>query len=180
MARGWLGRIAAFSLVVASVALAGCDGEDADLTRKVKDEVAKEAPIEQLQITTQRRIVTLDGVVDEPAEVDRVHAAARRVPGVLGIYNRVRTKSVVSTTGAALDEVVAGAGEPDDVDRLTASAVKTRLREAGILDPIVVDVRGGVVALHGWVEPSHREAAVQVAREAAPEIRAIEDHLVQR
>ena len=90
-------RIAAVTFVLA---LAACTESDSDITRRVTTEVAAEAPAEQIKVTTQERVVVLEGVVDNAAERNRLEDRARRVAGVLGVDNRLVVKPSVETTGA--------------------------------------------------------------------------------
>lgn len=84
---------------VALFALAACTQNDAYLTQRVEAEIQTAAPAEQVKVTTVRRVVTLEGVVDNNAEINRIDAATRRVSGVLAVDNRLVVKPTVNTTG---------------------------------------------------------------------------------
>jgi hypothetical protein len=84
----------------AVLVLAACTQNDDTITREVETQIQIEAPTEQVKVTTSRRIVRLDGVVNDSAELNRIDAAARRVPGVLAVDNRLVVKPSVNTTGA--------------------------------------------------------------------------------
>lgn len=85
---------------VAVLATAACTQGDDYLTRRVEAMIQTEAPAEQIKVSTVRRVVTIEGVVNDNAELNRIDAAARRVPGVLAVDNRLIVKASVDTTGA--------------------------------------------------------------------------------
>lgn len=85
---------------VSVFATAACTQGDDYLTRRVEATIQAEAPAEQVKVTTLRRVVTIEGVVNDNAELNRIDAAARRVPGVLAVDNRLIVKPSVDTTGA--------------------------------------------------------------------------------
>jgi osmotically-inducible protein OsmY len=95
-----LGQSVRLAAAVAVLALAACTQSDAYLTQRVETQIQIEAPTEQVRVTTERRVVRLEGVVNDSAELNRIDAAARRVPGVLAVDNRLVVKPPVSTTGA--------------------------------------------------------------------------------
>lgn len=69
------GIASVFALGVTSL-LAGCQGSDDVGGRHAAARIAREAPPEQVQVTTVRRFVTLDGVVaDEEELAARIRAA---------------------------------------------------------------------------------------------------------
>lgn len=81
-------------------AVAACTQNDDSLTQRVEVTIRAEVPAEQVKVSTSRRVVTLEGVVNDNAELNRIDAAARRVPGVLAVDNRLIVKPPVGTTGA--------------------------------------------------------------------------------
>jgi hypothetical protein len=94
-------RILALS---AALALAGCSQNDDQITRQVQDRLVQEGVADQVQVSTQRRIVTLEGVVNDVPELNRAEMAARNVPGILGVDNRLVVKNPVNVTGGQIAE----------------------------------------------------------------------------
>jgi osmotically-inducible protein OsmY len=80
------------TLIALTVALAACNNTDARTTEGVKERLAREPNPELVDVTTRDRIVTLRGFVDSPAEQQRLESAAREIPGVLGVDNRLGIK----------------------------------------------------------------------------------------
>lgn len=92
-------------VIVAVLALAACTENDTQITQRVKDHLAVDGiPPDQVQVSTERRVVVLRGVVNDNAELNRAEMAARQVPGILGIDNRLTVKNPVNTTGADMDD----------------------------------------------------------------------------
>jgi osmotically-inducible protein OsmY len=91
--------------VLAMLALGACTENDTHITQRVQDRLAVEgvAP-EQVHVSTLRRVVVLEGVVNDNAELNRAEMAARQVPGIMGIDNRLVVKNPVNTTGATPEE----------------------------------------------------------------------------
>jgi osmotically-inducible protein OsmY len=91
--------------LAATLALGACTENDTQITQRVQDRLATEgvAP-DQVHVSTLRRVVVLEGVVNDTAELNRAELAARQVPGIMGIDNRLVVKNPVNTTG----------GKPED------------------------------------------------------------------
>lgn len=91
--------------VVAMLALGGCTENDKQITQRVQDRLAVEgvAP-EQVHVSTLRRVVVLEGVVNDNTELNRAEMAAREVPGIMGVDNRLVVKNPVNTTSATPEE----------------------------------------------------------------------------
>jgi osmotically-inducible protein OsmY len=98
-----LPQILRFAAAGAVLAVAACTRPDDDLTQRVETEIKADVPAEQVKVTTSRRVVMLEGVVNDNAELNRIDAATRRVPGVLAVDNRLVVKPTVGTTGAQQD-----------------------------------------------------------------------------
>jgi hypothetical protein len=79
--------------------LGACSANDTQITKNVQERLAADGLTEDVHVTTQRRIVHLDGVVDDTNELNRAEMAARNVPGVLGVDNRIVVKNPVNVTG---------------------------------------------------------------------------------
>ena len=95
-----LRRTSRLAAAAGLLVVAACSQSDENLTRRVEAQIQLETPAEQVKVSTDRRVVRLEGVVNDNAELNRIDAAARRVEGVLAVDNRLIVKPPVSTTGA--------------------------------------------------------------------------------
>jgi hypothetical protein len=95
-----LGRTVRLGAAAALLVFAACTQTDEYLTQRVETQIRVEVPSEQVKVSTERRIVRLEGVVNDNAELNRVDATVRRVPGVLAVDNRLVVKPPVDVTGA--------------------------------------------------------------------------------
>ena len=87
---------------VALLALGACTQNDDEITRRVQDRLAASAVSDQVKVSTQRRIVHLEGVVQDTNELNRAEMSARDIPGVLGVDNRLVIQNPVNVTGATV------------------------------------------------------------------------------
>lgn len=85
--------------VSALLALGACTQNDVEITRRVQARLADEGITDQVKVTTERRVVVLEGVVADNAELNRIELAARNTPGILGIDNRLVVQNPVNLTG---------------------------------------------------------------------------------
>lgn len=92
--------IALFPLVSA---LGGCaTNSDAAIDKAVQDRLYDQGVANQVQVSTDRRVVKLEGVVENTQERNQAEIAARQVRGVLAVDNRLVLKADVGVTGASL------------------------------------------------------------------------------
>ena len=85
--------------VSALLALGACSQTDLETTRRVQARLADEGVTDQVKVTTDRRVVVLEGVVADNAELNRIELAARNTPGILGVDNRLVVQNPVNLTG---------------------------------------------------------------------------------
>lgn len=86
--------------VSALLALGGCAQNDMELARRVQDRLADAGvSSDQVKVTSERRIVKLEGVVADNPQLNRVEIATRNTPGVLAVDNRLVIQSSVNVTG---------------------------------------------------------------------------------
>jgi hypothetical protein len=90
-------RTIGLSLVLA---LGACSSNDKEITKNVQERLAADGVTGEVNVSTQRRIVQLEGVVETTNELNRAEMAARDVPGVIGVDNRIVVKNPVNITGA--------------------------------------------------------------------------------
>lgn len=86
--------------VGAVLALFACSQNDSDITKRVQERLAADAVTDQVHVSTQRRIVQLEGVVSDSNELNRAEMAARNVPGILAVDNRLVVQNPVNLTSA--------------------------------------------------------------------------------
>ena len=86
--------------IVGASAATGCESNDTKLNDEVKARVEATSPNAGVTIRTKDRIVTLQGVVQTPAERTGIEDTIRRVDGVLGVDNQLGVASPTETTGA--------------------------------------------------------------------------------
>jgi osmotically-inducible protein OsmY len=69
--------------------------DDATLTAKVKTEIAKEQGLGEalaINVDTYRSVVSLNGFVDSPDQIEKAISCARRVDGVAEVKNNLSVK----------------------------------------------------------------------------------------
>jgi osmotically-inducible protein OsmY len=93
-------RIAA---ATALIALGACSQNDLELTRRVEARLADAGVADQVKVTTERRVVVLEGVVANRAEINRIELEARATPGIMGVDNRLVVQQPVNVTGGELE-----------------------------------------------------------------------------
>lgn len=144
----------------------GCSRPDSVVTAEVRARLAADTTINssELEVATDKKVVTLTGNLNTQAEKDRALDIARATTGV---------ENVVDMISVRTGDISGNAPEPDRTlggqidDATITAAVKSRLLE----DPQVkglkidVDTREGVVFLTGSVRSQQEsDRAVQVAR----------------
>lgn len=87
----------------AVLALAGCTQNDTQISQRVQDRLAGEGLASQIKVETTRRVVKLEGVVADRAELNRAEMAARNTPGIMGVDNRLVVQNPVNLTGGSID-----------------------------------------------------------------------------
>jgi osmotically-inducible protein OsmY len=93
-------RIAAVS---ALLALGACSQNDRELTQRVEARLADAGVTDPVKVTTERRVVVLEGVVANRAAINRIELAARATPGIMGVDNRLVVQQPVNVTGGELE-----------------------------------------------------------------------------
>ena len=170
-------RISALLGVFAAMVLASaCAVEtDAGLTTKVKSRMDSDRMITagQVQVATQKRVVTLSGTVDSEAAKTQAVALARGTEGVKKVTDNL--------TVAAPPVAQAPAPAPAAGDAAITTAVRERLAsKPEVASAVAVETHGGVVTLSGTVpSQTQKEQVIQIARETQG-VQKVEDHLEVR
>jgi hypothetical protein len=86
------------------LALGACSQNDLEITRRVQARLVDQGVTDQVKVTTERRVVVLEGVVADRAELSRVELAARNTPGIMGVDNRLVVQNPVNLTGGTPKE----------------------------------------------------------------------------
>ena len=152
-------------LLITALSIA-CAAPDSVVTAEVRARLAADTTVNasELEVATDKKVVTLTGNLNTQAEKDRALEIARSTTGVENVVDMISVRTgTVSGNAPEPDRTL---GEHIDDATITA-AVKSRLLE----DPQVkglkidVDTREGVVFLTGNVRSQQEsDRAVQVAR----------------
>lgn len=142
--------------------------EDANLTAKVKSQLLWNSSVEGLgiDVDTMNGKVTLKGHVETKAESDLAEQIAMNTDGVMGVDNKL------TVTGKEMDAGDKVAKKADKVgEEVSDGWIATKVKSALIYNrgvdgtDIDVDVKNGVVTLHGKVDTQYEaDKAVSIAR----------------
>lgn len=164
--------LAAFAALV--VVVSACGPSDAGIAAAVKTRLAADAQVgtNQINVSSDGGVVTLEGSVDSPEEKTRALEIARASDGVSRVVDKLRIET-------------ANAAAAPDAERtsLTDPALTAAVKSSLLADPMVrglaidVDTAAGVVTLSGDVRTrAEKDHAVRVARET-PGVRDVADRL---
>ncbi len=165
--------IAALAVALSTVA---CGQTDAGITTAVKGKLAADDAVKayQIDVDTERKVVTLTGTVDTAIAKSRAVEIARDTNGVTSVTDNIVVSATADTAPTMPDAAPAALSDPG----ITAT-VKTKL----LGDPAVgglridVDTRDGVVTLSGQVKTqAERDQALKLARETDG-VKTVEDKL---
>ena len=153
------------ALVAGLALMTSCASTDTGLTAKVKAKFAADDVVKasQIEVETNKGVVTLKGNVDSADAKNRAMTLARDTTGVVNVVDMVSART--SSGGGDAPEPGRTVAETIDDTGITMS-VKGRLLD----DPMVkglqidVDTRSGVVYLTGKVgSDTERQKAIQLA-----------------
>lgn len=155
----WTVRICGVVFAIASVA---CSETDAGVTTKVKAKFAADDVVKayQIDVDTERKVVTLTGNVDSAAAKNQAVRLARGTEGVTNVVDKLKVTTTETPSSPDTRADVTDAG-------ITA-AIKTKfLADTAIAGlKIDVDTKNGVVTLTGPVKTAaERAEAIRLARE---------------
>jgi hyperosmotically inducible protein len=155
------------ALAAAVVMMVACAATDPGITTKVKAKLAADDTVKayQIDVTTQNKVVTLTGNLDNEAAKARALELARNTEGVVEVVDMIAVQT--SEHEADAPEGDRTVGEHIDDAGITMK-VKAKLLD----DPAVkglqidVDTREGVVYLTGSVRSENeKEQAIRLAKE---------------
>ena len=168
-------------LVCAAGLAVECGQTDAGITTAVKSKLAADDTVKayQIDVDTNRKVVTLSGDVQSTVAKEQALKLARETDGVRDVVDRLTVSETAATTGVDRDAAAVGesagrktaeaAGKAGAVvtDAALTSAVKSKL----LADPDVsglkidVDTSNGVVTLNGTVSSrAEADRAMMLAR----------------
>lgn len=166
-------------IVLVACLIMACSQSDAVITAKIKTSMAADTQVDfsQIEVKTDKKVVTLTGNINSEGEKQRALDIARSTSGVTSVVDMISVRTGAETGNAP--EPARSLGEHIDDATITA-AVKTRLLD----DPLVkglkidVDTREGVVFLTGRVgSQKESERAVEIAR-ATEHVKEVKPNLV--
>jgi len=174
-------------LAFAVLATACTQQADIGITTKVKSLLESDRNVpnaQQIQVTTEHKVVTLAGPVDSPATKARLVAVAQKVDGVKKVVDNltVAPSSVAATqpapeTAPAAPAAAAAATAPTDTTITQAVKEKLLLQPETSAANITVDTHEGVVTLSGTVKTAEeKEHVIQTARNTQG-VQRVEDKL---
>jgi len=155
------------TLIATALLTAACAHSDVGITTAVKAKMAVDDTVRsyEIEVTTEKGVVTLKGNIDSPLAKERALTLAKATKGVVEVKDLIAVKRETGD-GDAPDPGRTLGVTIDDAD--TTMRVKGRLLE----DPLVkglridVDTRDGVVFLTGSVSSEQeKEQAIKLARE---------------
>jgi hyperosmotically inducible protein len=159
-------------LLLAALFAAACGESDADITAKVKTEIATDRSItsaSKIEVSTQKKVVTLSGTAESPIAKERALTLARATGDVRRVVDNLTvvpaTEAVAPNTGASS---APAAGVPDDAT-ITAT-IQSKLGEDKRVSgsKIAVETRLGIVTLSGTVKNEQiKQDAMQIAQDTA-------------
>ncbi|HKQ98623.1 MAG TPA: BON domain-containing protein [Candidatus Polarisedimenticolia bacterium] len=155
-----------FLMFVVGILSIACAQPDSVITAKVKTKLAADSSVSaaQIEVSTEKHVVTLTGNINSIDEKERALEIARKTQGVAQVVDMLAVRTGAESGDAPDPSRTLG----EHIDDATISAaVKTRL----LGDPTVkgstidVDVREGVVFLTGSVRSQEEsDRAVELAR----------------
>jgi osmotically-inducible protein OsmY len=184
--------IAILAVLAFAVLTTACSQQaDIGITTKVKSLLDSDRSVPnaaQIQVTTEKKVVTLAGPVDSPATKARAVTVAQHVEGVKKVVDNL---TVVPGSAAAAQPAAAEAAPgaaaaqvaPGTATAPTDTAITQAVKEKLLSQPetssanIAVDTHEGVVTLSGTVKsPQEKEQVIQTARNIQG-VQRVEDKL---
>ena len=180
MRRKSSGILAVLAFAVLSTA---CSQQaDIGITTKVKSLLDSDRAISnsaQIQVTTEKKVVTLAGPVDSPAAKVKAVTIAKGVEGVKKVVDNL----TVAPASVAAAQPASAEAAPGTTTATTDTAITQAVKEKLLLQPetsagnVSVDTHDGVVTLTGTVKsPQEKEQVIQTAR-TTQGVQRVEDKL---
>lgn len=196
-----------FAIVAAAAIAIACGASDAGITTKVKAKIATDRTItnsDQIEVTTQDKVVTLSGTADSQASKERAETLARGTEGVTNVIDNMTVAAAAASNmsgnppaeGAnpSAEGAPAASGSTNPVseaagkvaEKVDDVAITSEVKAKLIGDSQVsarkidVDTKDGVVTLKGTVSSEQeKDKALQIARNTKG-VQRVEDQLMVR
>ena len=196
-----------FAIAAAAAITVACGASDTGITTKVKAKIATDRTItnsDQIEVTTQDKVVTLSGTADSQASKERAVTLARGTEGVTNVIDNLTVAGASASNMAenppaeganpSAEGAPAASGSTNPVseaagkvaekvdDVAITSAVKAKLIGDSEVSArkIDVDTKDGVVTLKGTVSSEQeKDKALQIARNTKG-VQRVEDQLMVR
>ena len=196
-----------FAIAAAAAIAVACGASDAAITTRVKAKIMADRTItnsDQIDVTTQDKVVTLSGTADSATSKERAVTLARGTEGVTNVIDNLTVAGAAASNMSGNPPAEGGNPSPEGApaasgstnpvseaagqvaekvdDVAITSAVKAKLIgdsqvSAGKID---VDTKDGVVTLKGTVSSAQeKDKALQIARNTKG-VQRVEDQLTVR
>ena len=151
--------------IAVALSTAACGQTDAGITTAVKGKLAADDQVKayQIDVDTERKVVTLTGTVDTAMAKSRAVEIARTTDGVTNVTDNIVVSSTADATPNMPDAQPAAYSDAG----LTAS-IKSKLLADATVGGLRIDVdsQNGVVTLTGEVKSqAEKDQALRLARE---------------
>ena len=153
------------AVIAVALSTAACGQTDAGITTAVKGKLAADDQVKayQIDVDTQRKVVTLTGTVDTAMAKSRAVEIARTTDGVTNVTDHIGVSGTADATPNMPDAQPAAYSDAG----LTAS-IKSKLLADATVGGLRIDVdsQNGVVTLTGEVKSqAEKDQALRLARE---------------
>lgn len=151
--------------IAVALSTAACGQTDAGITTAVKGKLAADDQVKayQIDVDTERKVVTLTGTVDTAMAKSRAVEIARTTDGVTNVTDNIAVSGAADATPNMPDAQPAAYSDAG----LTAS-IKSKLLADATVGGLRIDVdsQNGVVTLTGEVKSqAEKDQALRLARE---------------
>ena len=189
-----------FAIVAGAAITIACGASDAGITTKVKTKITADRTItnsDQIEVTTQDKVVTLSGTADSQASKERAVTLARGTEGVTNVIDNmtVAVAAASNMSGNPPAEGAPAASESTNPVSEAAAKVAEKVDDVAITSEVKakligdsqvsarkidVDTKDGVVTLKGTVSSEQeKDKALQIARNTKG-VQRVEDQLTVR
>ena len=189
-----------FAIAAAAAITVACGASDAGITTKVKAKIMADRAItnsDQIDVTTQDKVVTLSGTADSETSKERAVTLARGTEGVTNVIDNITVAGAAASNmaGNPPAEGAPAASESTNPVSEAAGKVAEKVDDVAITSEVKakligdsqvsarkidVDTKDGVVTLKGTVSSEQeKDKALQIARNTKG-VQRVEDQLMVR
>ena len=150
--------------------------EDLEIRTAILESFARSPELagKNIDIKVERRIVTLSGSVETPAQRNGAEQTARAVDGVAGMTNNLTV-----TNPQAASEPAAGSAAPADANADLAKRVKFELFDTGAFDTSTINIKAddGTVTISGTVRTRAEQLLAERVAQGVPGVKKVVNDL---